>query len=143
MCIRDRLYSDTLFKQTAGNIIEYNYRIGTDWENLDPEPRQYVVKNGINIIEDFFGVFTNVADLAIQPLKIYPNPSKNGLINIESAEIFNRIEIFNLSGQRLQTISKPTEKPLTLDLANQGKGLYLLKAITDSGQIYSSKIILQ
>jgi len=137
------LYSDTLTKQTAGNIIEYNYRIGTNWENNDPEPRRYIVKNGINIIEDFFGIFTDTEEVDIQPLKLYPNPSNNGLIRIESKEYFTKLTIFNLSGQLVQTISPDEKNPLTLDLSNQGKGLYLLKAISNSGQIYSSKIILQ
>lgn len=138
-----QFYSDTLFRQTAGNIIEYNYRIGTDWENIDPEPRQYVVKNGVNIIEDFFGVFTSVDQLDPQALNIYPNPSKDGFITIEHNDKFNSIEIFNLSGQLIQRISKPTKNAFMLDLSNQGKELYLVKAISNSGKIYSSKIILQ
>lgn len=138
------LYSDTLYKQTAGNIIDYNYRIGTDWENETPEPRQYVIENGINIINDFFGVFsTSVDELEESPLKIYPNPSELGLISVEGLENFTTIEIFNVSGQLVQTISKNIQNTLLLDLSNQARGLYLMKATTSSGQIYSSKIILQ
>ena len=136
-------YTDTLFRQTAGDLLLYNYRIGSNWENNNPEPRQYIIKNGINIIEDFFSIFTDVEVLKIQPLIIYPNPSGNGLLTIESVENFTKIDIFNVSGQLVQTISKPKNNALILDLSNQGKGMYLLKAITDSGQIYSSKIILQ
>ena len=138
-----QLYSDTLYRQTAGNIIEYNYRIGDDWENINPEPRQYVVKNGINIIEDFFGVFTSLDEVEDLSIKLYPNPSKDGFITIENSDNFQQVDLFNLSGQLIQHISKPTKNSLTLDLSNQGKGLYLVKAITDSGKIYSSKIILQ
>ena len=137
------LYSDTLYKQTAGNIIDYNYRVGTDWENETPEPRQYIVKNGVNIINDFFGVFTNVEELAENPIKVYPNPSQTGLISIEGLEDFTHLEIFNVSGQLVQTITKNIQNTLLLDLSTQAKGLYLMKATASSGQIYSSKIILQ
>ena len=138
-----QLYSDTLYKQTAGNIIDYNYRVGTDWENLTPEPRQYIVKNGINIINDFFGIFTDVEELEEKQIKIYPNPSQTGLISIEGLEDFTRVEIFNLSGQLVQTVSKNIKNTLLLDLSTQARGLYLIKATSSSGQIYSSKIILQ
>ena len=137
------LYSDTLYKQTAGNIIDYNYRVGTDWENETPEPRQYIVKNGVNIINDFFGIFTDVDDLAENPLKVYPNPSQTGLISIEGLDNFIAIEIFNVSGQLVQTINKNIQNTLLLDLSTQVRGLYLMKATSSSGQIYSSKIILQ
>jgi len=137
------LYSDTLYKQTAGNIIDYNYRVGADWENETPEPRQYIVKNGVNIINDFFGVFTDVDELAENPLKVYPNPSQTGLISIEGLDDFTAIEIFNVSGQLVQTINKNIQNTLLLDLSTQVRGLYLMKATSSSGQIYSSKIILQ
>ena len=137
------LYSDTLYKQTAGNVINYNYRVGTDWENETPEPRQYIVKNGVNIINDFFGVFTDIDELAANPLMIFPNPSETGLITIEGLENFTNLEIFNVSGQLVQTIYKDIQNTLLLDLSTQARGLYLMKATSSSGQIYSSKIILQ
>ena len=138
-----QLYSDTLFKQTAGNIIDYNYRVGTDWENETPEPRQYIVKNGVNIINDFFGVFTNLDEITENPLKIYPNPSKTGLISIEGLDHFTTLEIYNTAGQLVQSLTKNIKNTLQLDLSTQVRGLYLIKATSDSGQIYSSKIILQ
>jgi len=145
--ISSGIYSDTIFKQTAGNIIEYNYRVGEDWENQTPEPRQYVVKNGVNIINDNFGVFTtNVNELIQHPIKIYPNPSHSGLISIEGLENFTILEIFDVSGQLVQTINKNNKNlksTLILDLSTQARGLYLMKATNSSGQIYSSKIILQ
>ncbi|MFK7984073.1 MAG: T9SS type A sorting domain-containing protein [Saprospiraceae bacterium] len=137
------LYSDTLYKQTAGNIIDYNYRVGTDWENLTPEPRQYIVKNGVNIINDFFGVFTDVDELEENPIKVYPNPSQTGFISIEGLEDFTNIAIFNVSGQLVQTITENIQNTLLLDLSTQARGIYLMKATSSSGQIYSSKIILQ
>ena len=138
------LYTDTLYKQTAGNIIDYNYRVGTDWENETPEPRQYVIENGVNIINDFFGVFTtSIDELADNPLSVYPNPSQTGLINVEGLADFTNIEIFNVSGQLVQSITQNIQNTLLLDLSTQARGLYLMKATSSSGQIYSSKIILQ
>ena len=137
------LYSDTLYKQTAGNVIDYNYRVGTDWENETPEPRQYIVKNGVNIINDFFGVFTDVDDLPENPIKVYPNPSQTGFVSIEGLDKFTAIDIYNVSGQLVQTITKNIRNTLLLDLSAQAKGLYLMKATSSSGHIYSSKIILQ
>lgn len=137
------LYSDTLYNQTAGNIIDYNYRIGADWENLTPEPRQYIIKNGINIINNSFGIFTNVEELDENPIKIYPNPSRTGLINIEGLNDFTNIAIFNMSGQVIQIIPENIKSTLLLDLSTQARGLYFMKATSSSGEIYLSKIILQ
>ncbi|GAB5554250.1 MAG: hypothetical protein Sapg2KO_38410 [Saprospiraceae bacterium] len=137
------LYTDTLYKQTAGAILNYNYRVGEDWENLTPEPRQYIVKNGVNIINDAFGIFTNIDELDKNPIEIYPNPSHTGLINIKGLNDFTDIAIFNMSGQLVQNISENISSTLLLDLSTQARGLYLMKATSSNGRIYLSKIILQ
>ncbi|MEM6380299.1 MAG: T9SS type A sorting domain-containing protein, partial [Bacteroidota bacterium] len=116
---------------------------GSDWENLTPEPRQYIIKNSINIINDSFGIFTNTEDLDENPITIYPNPSKTGLINLKGLKQITDITIFNISGQRVQTITGDTNNTLLIDLSTQARGLYFMQATSSSGQIYLSKIILQ
>lgn len=137
------LYADTLFKMTAGDMFQYNYRIGNDWENLSPEPRSYTVKNGENLIRDEFGVFTGIDKEQLSPLSIYPNPSRDGLLSIEGLERITKIEVYKLSGQFLQTYATLTKDKVQLDLSDQAKGLYILKATTSGGGFFVHKILLQ
>lgn len=136
------VYADTLFKMTAGDVIEYNYRIGNDWENLTPEPRRYVVKNGDNFIKDQFGVFTGIEDQENASISIYPNPSKDGFLNIESIHSLSKIHIYNSSGKLIRSLEGKRHHSSTIDLSHQSKGLYILKFTTSTGQISVHKILL-
>jgi len=136
------IYSDTLFKKSAGDVIEYNYRIGQDWENQTPEPRSYVVKNGDNLIQDEFGVFTSLEQEALSPLLLYPNPSKNGLIQVEGLLNITQMELYTPSGNIIRSLTPQHINKTILDLTDQAKGFYILKATSSGGRVFVHKILL-
>lgn len=73
--------------------------------------------------------------LANRQLKIFPNPN-GGLFTIsfnsEEAAEFERIEIFNLSGQLIQT-TEVDQQEIDINLASYPKGLYLVRAASKTG----------
>lgn len=136
------VYADTIRRRTAGDIIEYNYRIGDDWENLSPEPRRYVVKNGVNIINDDFGIFTGVDEFSISPIFIYPNPSHEGFLHIEGVKDIPSISLYSINGRIIRHIRRNNKNMVLLDISEQPRGLYILRGISTRGANYSHKIIL-
>lgn len=137
------LYADTLFKKTAGDVIEYNYRIGTDWENVTPDPRRYVVKNGPNLIQNQFGIFTSIEEVENSPILVYPNPSMDGHFHVMGLPALSVAKVYTSSGQSLQMYQSSGSDFLTLDLADHPSGLYILTIISPDGHRMNHKIMKQ
>lgn len=73
------------------------------------------------------------------PFSIFPNPTNQQLnIEIENVEIL-QIDIIDLSGKRVKTISQNTS---TLDVSNLNNGIYFIKIKTDQG-ILNSRFVKQ
>ena len=137
------LYADTLIKMTAGDEIEYNYRIGNDWENQTPDPRSYTVKNGDNLIRDQFGLFTGIDEKLPSPVSIYPNPSAEGKITIAGLQNISRMDVYNSGGQRIHTWILRGQDLIIADFSDQANGLYFLKVVDGEGKLSVYKILLQ
>lgn len=74
-------------------------------------------------------------------LSLYPNPASHELI-LESDEIIEHIQIFDLSGKLLVTKSDPASKVI-LSLDNLPNGAYRLKAFTSTSSKSYSVIVLR
>lgn len=141
--IGDNTYRYTLPKLTAGDIIEYNYRRGEDWENQTPETRSYTVKNGENIINDEFGIFTHTTEIETPLWKIYPNPSTQGIFQVEQFDDLARMAIYRANGQLLRRIQASSSHTFSIDLSNQPKGIYFFVGTTLSGQQHAHMLLFQ
>jgi hypothetical protein len=79
----------------------------------------------------------------LNKINAYPNPS-SGLVEIsinELSEIDYKIEVFNLTGLIIQSISKRnTENKVQIDLSMYPSGLYFFK-ISSKNKLYFSSII--
>lgn len=64
-------------------------------------------------------------------LNVYPNPTTGNVAITASVEM-TKVEVFNLSGQILKTIS-PKSEVLSLDLGDLSKGVYILYVHTENG----------
>ena len=67
---------------------------------------------------------------------LYPNPVKN-ILTVESIEDLEEITIYTLAGQKM-TLTQGNE---TIDMSELPKGYYLLKAITNTGKVLTSKVM--
>ena len=86
------------------------------------------------------GLATGETAISKSNFTIYPNPVKNGELNISGKELSTiaTAQIFDYSGRLVQTISQPFKNSSQIILKNLPKGVYILKA----GQ-QSAKFIIQ
>jgi endonuclease I len=80
--------------------------------------------------------FDTIADISI-----YPNPSNNHKINIDSAIILEEIDLININGQLIQRIKKPLSQNHTYTLDNLPTGFYFVKMSSEK-QSVTKKIII-
>ncbi len=80
-----------------------------------------------------FDKFTNVF--------VYPNPSNNHKINIQTDIILDEIELINIDGKLIQVIKKPSLENQTYTLNNLPQGFYLLKMTSDNQSTTKSIIV--
>ena len=134
-------YSVTLPGYTLGDLIEYNFRDGNNWENQTVEPRSYVVKSENNLIHDFFGSFTSfLEDPVKSEPKLYPNPVSDVLF-IEGLENQTALEIYNSSGQCIHHSQILSDGIFQSDVSIYLPGVYLVKLISEDRNMLFIKFI--
>ncbi len=72
---------------------------------------------------------------------VYPNPSNDNKINIQSDVEIKEINIININGQLIQVIQKPVFENNTFTLNDLPQGFYFLK-LTSDNQSLTKKIII-
>jgi hypothetical protein len=88
----------------------------------------------------FTGIPTNNAP---QPnFRIYPNPVHR-VLYIDNLENANRIEIFNVIGQKVREIRNIDGRRLTIQTGDLNNGMYVIAAFGEKGVIKSMKFIKQ
>lgn len=94
------------------------------------------------------GQYLNVQETNFQSLiNIYPNPSDDGIINLETVlehQEATQIEVYNYSGQLILSKSLGLTKDFTeqINLSKQSSGIYFIKIQRES-ESYFRKIVLQ
>ncbi|WP_405566068.1 FG-GAP-like repeat-containing protein [Polaribacter sp. Asnod6-C07] len=73
---------------------------------------------------------------------IYPNPS-SGYINWNSELNFSEIQIYNTIGKEVHKINKINPISASLNISFLNKGVYYLKAETNDGSNYFTKLIIK
>ncbi|MDR6968255.1 endonuclease I [Flavobacterium arsenatis] len=74
-------------------------------------------------------------------IAIYPNPTNNHRINIQSETLLDEIQLINVNGQIIQQIKKPVFNSNTYTLENLNSGFYFLK-LSSENQSVTKKIIV-
>lgn len=77
----------------------------------------------------------------LDAIAVYPNPSNDNRINIETEIALDEIQLINLNGQLIQVINKPKSTNNTYSLDNLPQGFYLLK-LSSENQSTVKKIIV-
>jgi endonuclease I len=72
---------------------------------------------------------------------VYPNPSNNHRINIDSDVILDEIQLININGQIMQEIKNPKAENNTYSVENLPSGFYLLRLSSES-QTTTKKVIV-
>ena len=87
-------------------------------------------------------VFLSAEDFVnLDAISVYPNPSNDNRINIETEVSLDEIQLINLNGQLIQVINKPKSINNTYSLDNLPQGFYLLR-LSSENQSITKKIIV-
>lgn len=79
--------------------------------------------------------------VSLENISVYPNPTNENRINIESKIALDEIQLINLNGQLIQVIQKPEFTNNTYSLDNLPQGFYLLR-LSSENQSITKKIIV-
>ncbi|WP_339835376.1 endonuclease [uncultured Flavobacterium sp.] len=79
--------------------------------------------------------------VSLDGISVYPNPSNNHSINIQSEVALDEIQLINLNGQLIQVINKPVFNNNTYTIDNLPQGFYLLR-LSSENQSVTKKIIV-
>lgn len=74
------------------------------------------------------------------PITITPNPNNGESISISGKDI-NSITIYNIQGQHVKTVLSAYEETI-INLENQPKGIYLIKAQFKNGDIVTEQLLI-
>ena len=115
------------------------------WAALDPVSPMEIVRNNASYtfqknrnpfidneqwITDIWGaaLATDESNVVKYSFKVYPNPVKNGELNVSGKDLANAnaAQIFDATGKLVQTISQPFKNSNKIVLKNLPKGVYIL-----------------
>jgi len=74
-------------------------------------------------------------------VNVYPNPSNNHRINIETKEVLDKVQLISINGQLMQQIQNPSAHNNIYTLENLSSGFYFLK-INSKNQSTTKKVII-
>lgn len=91
--------------------------------------------------QDRWGSLSTSSKQSIE-FSVYPNPSANNKVYIQSATAVDVIYVTTISGQTIQTLNNPkSESNDTYTVDNLPKGFYFIKVQTNKGQATKKVII--
>jgi N-acetylneuraminic acid mutarotase len=90
-----------------------------------------------NDVWEFASATTGINEMENSSSAIYPNPS-SGFIYFHSSEDIERIELFNLTGQKISSCNN-LKGPV--DISGLSDGIYIVRMISRNGNINNERII--
>ena len=76
----------------------------------------------------------NANSFDLQGIKVYPNPSTNGVFNITSNVDLTKISVYNINGQLIQQIENPSKVNNNYTVSDLPTGFYLLQLEANSAK---------
>ena len=152
--------SKNMFDGTADNALSPTFlKILITWHNLDPVSPKEIERN--NAIYAYQGNRNPYIDhpeyicqiwaaacaslsnptMEIASISIYPNPTNNHKITIESDVAIDDIQLINVNGQLMMEVKNPVFNSNSYTLENLPQGFYFLKLSSDN-QSTTKKIIV-
>ena len=74
-------------------------------------------------------------------VSVYPNPTNDNKINIQTTATLEEIDLINVNGQLIQVLKNPTSNNSTYTLENLPKGFYFLQ-LKSENQSVTKKVII-
>lgn len=125
---------------SIGDVVNFNFRNGYDWENSTPTSRTHVVTGNDTILASY-GVFTKLgsASMKSELLTIMPNPVGE-VLNLTCPDGFtaSSVAIYDLFGKEVFSIHGVDE---ALNVSHLVKGLYLIRVEGLEGKVLQSRFL--
>lgn len=90
---------------------------------------------GIRLMEENVGL----EEVTLQGVSVYPNPSEGVITVTNDKGSSNLVEIFNVTGQLVYKVE--VNAALTIDLGENGSGVYLVKVSNENGSMVERVVI--
>jgi endonuclease I len=143
----------TMFNGTSTQVFTNTFiNILVTWNNLDPVSAYEIAKN--NAVYTFQGnrnpyidhpeyvcrVWADACALATNEfefatLSVFPNPTNNGSISINTNSLIDNIQVISINGQLINDIKNPVKINETYTLDNLPQGFYLLKLSSSNNSV--------
>ena len=164
------LYFATRYEDqiTGWNYVMYNgtsTQVFTDtfknilliWNDLDPVSPYEIAKNNRvfqfqgnrnpyidnnSYVHTVWGPSLNTTTFeAFNHVSVFPNPTNENKIQIQTENSIDSIELYNLNGQLIESVKNPKKLENSYLLENLNQGFYLLK-LTSDNQTLTRKVIV-
>lgn len=94
-----------------------------------------------SFVTSIWGAPLSTEQFEFASISVYPNPSNNHRINIDSEVTLDEIQLININGQLMQQIKNPSVQGKTYTVENLPSGFYFLK-LTSDNQSTTKKVII-
>jgi hypothetical protein len=139
--------ADTLNVKLGGQQVNaYGTCLPYNWQtlNVSAGKTQLLVPAGSAAIIRFSA---NPSDIATQiasenDYTLFPNPAKDEIKVIDNLSTAVGIDIYNLIGEKVCTLPIADNRlPITINISNLSKGIYLLEVINNDGLVHAIRFI--
>lgn len=151
-------WSFPMFNGTSNQVFTSNaINILLTWSNNDPVSEREIARNNaiyarqnnrnpyIDHPEYAMNIWGSLLQNSIfeinNSISVYPNPSNDNKINIETEVAIDDIQLININGQIMMEIKKPIFTSNSYTLNNLPQGFYFLR-LTSVNQIVTKKVII-
>ncbi len=115
------------------------------WSETDKEYNDYISLQGNNAYPFVHGnnvqiTYTDTPTNTLintSPISIYPNPSKSGIVFIQTNQIIHKIAVYNLNG----ALVYQSQYPGSINLSHLDNGMYIIQITTNEGYFSFKQII--
>jgi endonuclease I len=154
-------WSYTMFNGTSNQVFTNTFlNILITWNNLDPVSQYEIVKNHAvytfqgnrnpfidhpeYVCQIWSAACSTLATDSFQTatISVFPNPTNNHSITIESINELDKIQLITVNGQILKQITNPILQNKTYTIDNLQPGFYFLKVFTKNEQQITKKILV-
>jgi len=144
----DSIYSATINALSAGDSINFKFRINGSWDNSTCEfpnggpNRAYKVLAENNVYNCWYNdQVTGINDpKPLSGIQVYPSPATNYLY-VNNLKDVQSIAVYNIVGSKMATLNNPEGSKVCIDVSDFNPGVYFMNINGKSGIIKTIKFV--
>ena len=144
----DSIYSITINTLSAGDSINFKFRINGSWDNSTCEfpnggpNRAYKVLAGNNVYNSWYNdQVTGINDpKPLSGIQVYPSPAIDYLY-VNNLKDVQSIAVYNIVGSKMVTLNNPESSKVRIDVSGFNPGVYFMNINGIFGTIKTIKFV--